>query len=439
MNRFLIAAAIAAVVPFTAQPAGADSPQEMPAAFVRAFDAGPPALREYVRENLSAAAPAPDGGDPTREILAYQRALHSIRLADVRAARERIVANVQAQDGDWYQVALTPSPRGASLESIEMTLGVPPHKPGEDVAAYLRRISDAGYFSGTVLAARRDSSVMRAGYGLADRAARAANRPETIFNIGSIGKLFTRTAIQQLIDRGIVRESDTIARWLPDYPNDYASHVTVGELADMRSGIGDFFGERYRHTPKSKLRALRDYLPLFASAPLAFKPGSEVMYSNGGYIVLGLIVERASGEDYYTYVRRHIFEPAGMTHTGFVPLHEPLENRAEGYTRGMAPAITWNLPLQDALPLQPEVGSSAGGAYSTVSDLYAFSRALRDGTLLKERSPWVDMLKFVAGGSPGWNSALDVETASTVVVLSNQDPPIAMAVAQELRDLLAGR
>src|SRR5207249_800842 len=112
-----------------------------------------------------------------------------------------------------------------------------------------------------------------------------------------------------------------------------ASKVTVRELLDHRGGIADMFGESYERADRSKLRAVADWIALFRDKPLRFEPGTREAYSNGGYVLLGAIVERASGEDYFDYVRRHIFAPLGMNDTDHYANDEQVPNRAEGYTR----------------------------------------------------------------------------------------------------------
>ncbi len=100
----------------------------------------------------------------------------------------------------------------------------------------------------------------------------------------------------------------------------------------MTSGLGDFFGEKFDATPKSRIRTLQDYLGLFASDRLLFEPGTSRRYSNAGYVVLGLIIEKITGKTYYDYVRENIYVPAGMTSSDSFMQDAVVENRAVGYT-----------------------------------------------------------------------------------------------------------
>jgi CubicO group peptidase (beta-lactamase class C family) len=314
----------------------------------------------------------------------------------------------------------------------------------EEVLARIRAAVDersqADGFSGVVLVAEGDQVVFLEARGLASAEYGAANRTDTRFNLGSINKLFTRVAIGQLAEKGKLALEDRIEKFLPDYPNrEAAQKVTVRHLLDMSSGIGDFFGEKYRRTPKDLVRDLPDYLPLFAAEPLLFQPGSSRRYSNGGYIVLGLIVEKASGQSYWDYVREHIYIPAGMTGTAHLEADVPADNVASGYTRNWDEADHENEPRRSNIYTRPARGSSAGGGYSTAMDLFRFALALRAGKLLGPlNKEWFGGPQAYAGGAPGINAEVDMDAAPgwTVVVMGNYDPPAASSLAQKISGLL---
>jgi CubicO group peptidase (beta-lactamase class C family) len=236
----------------------------------------------------------------------------------------------------------------AKLGSVEVRRGPPDHDdetPGpplqaraepdalRDIEALVKSTAASDKFSGAVLVARGESILWEGAYGYAHKETKSSNTTATKFNIGSIGKSFTSTAVAQLAAQGKLGLDDTIGKYLPDYPNRTAAEkVTIRHLLAMQSGIGDFFGPRYRTTPKNELRSPADYLKLFADQPLAFEPGQGRQYSNGGFVVLGLIIEKASGMSYYDYVQKHIFDVAGMRDTGLFEQDDPIENRATGYT-----------------------------------------------------------------------------------------------------------
>jgi D-alanyl-D-alanine carboxypeptidase len=310
------------------------------------------------------------------------------------------------------------------------------------LAADAERRAAAGEFSGVLLVARDGEPVLSRALGIAERSFGAPVTMETRFNVGSINKIFTQTVMRQLAQEGKVDLSAPLVRALPDYPDpEVAKKITLQQLLDHTSGLGDIFGPRFAETAKTRLRTLADYLPLFAGQPLLFKPGSEQRYSNAGYIVLGLVIERVTGKSYDDAVRERVFTPAGMTRTGAVAGDDPAPGVAVGYTRESpdAGAPRPGSPLRSNVYLRPARGSSAGGGYSTAGDLLRFARALRQGRLL-ESSPWQSEGGLgIAGGAPGINAALEDDWRSgyTIVVLSNLDPPSAVNLAASARKLLA--
>jgi CubicO group peptidase (beta-lactamase class C family) len=227
------------------------------------------------------------------------------------------------------------------------------------VSQYLSDLSKADAFSGVVLIAKKGKPLFERAYGYADRDRKTPNTVDTRLNLGSINKRFTKTAIHMLAAQGKLSLSDPIAKFLPDYPNKTAAQkVTIQQLLEMRSGIGDFFNERYERTPKERIRSIADYMPLFADKPLEFEPGTSRRYSNGGYIVLGAIIEKVSGRDYYTFVKENIFTPAGMLSTDAFEKDKEVPRRALGYTRdGGGTDGGW----RSNYATLPAKGSSAGG------------------------------------------------------------------------------
>lgn len=312
-----------------------------------------------------------------------------------------------------------------------------PKKTEKEVIAALEKEMAAQVaadeFSGVVLLAKEGKPIFRKAYGMADLGHKVPNTPETKFNLGSINKMFTRLSIEQLAEAGKLSLDDTIAKWIPDYPDqDVAAKVTIRQLLQMRSGLGDIFTPEYRKAAKDLFLKPRDLFPVFTGKPLQFEPGTGQRYSNAGYVVLGAIVEAVSGQDYYEYVREHIFKPAGMADTDSWELDVPVPNRAVGYTwegpRGSAPGGGRRNNLFSAA----FKGSPAGGGYSTVDDLLKFDAALRSGLLFKDGRKIVGM--GAAGGSPGCNALLEqIDDHYTLIVLSNYDPPSAERLGELVR------
>ena len=291
-------------------------------------------------------------------------------------------------------------------------------------------------FSGAVFLALNGAPVFERAYGMADREAQRRNDLETAFNLGSINKAFTATAIRQLAAQNHFSLDDTLARVLPDYPNpDVAARVTIAQLLEHTSGIGGNIFEAPAGGTRNDLRRTSDFLALFARQPLQFEPGTRRQYSNAGYVVLGAVVERLSGMSYYDYVRANIFEPAGMTSTASYARDSLPPNTATGYTRG-GPGAEALGPLARNTETLPGRGSSAGGGYSTAQDLLRFARAIREGRIAGGPPGGMG----VAGGAPGINAILETDIAGyDLVVLANLDPPAAEQVGRQVREWLGVR
>jgi CubicO group peptidase (beta-lactamase class C family) len=437
----------------TAGGAAQESTRERPAtvhlkAYVEAFNSGSPeSLRAFFQTHYAESAL---GETSVEERLArfpaVKSRLQSIRIEKIAAEQpSQTFALARAGNGEVFllRAGAEKSPPYKLLfiffEPVDdpENLVIPEPKADdlELVSAartYLEGETRADRFSGVVLIARDSRVLFHEAFGYADREKKIPNRKDTGFNLGSINKSFTRVAILQLEKRGKLSLDDPIKKFLPDYPNRVAAEkVTVRHLLNMTSGIGDFFGPRYDATPKEKIRTLGDYVPLFADLPLEFEPGTGNRYSNGGYIVLGLIIEKASGMDYYAYVREHIFKPCGMLATDSWARDAKVPNVARGYTREGRPTG----PRVPNLGSLPGRGSSAGGGYSTAEDMLKYIMALKAGKIFL---PDIANGLGIAGGAPGINSAVewDARSGYVVIVLTNFDPPTAGQAARRIRGWL---
>lgn len=260
---------------------------------------------------------------------------------------------------------------------------IDPARLSAEIGRRVDALVDEDLFSGAVLVAR-NGEVMHEQYaGLVDRTSGARNGPATTFNLASMGKMFTAIAIGQLADQGRLSLDDTVERWIPDYPEQAGRAITIAQLLAHTSGLGDVLTADYRASPASYLTA-ESYLPLIAQ-PLLFEPGTRLHYSNAGYSLLGIIIERASGESYIDYVEGHVFAPARMTNAGFPRLDRADPNRAVGYFRSAEDAfgLGERQSNESAIGLQ---GNAAGGAYATARDVHAFARALRAQSLVSPAS-----------------------------------------------------
>jgi len=200
----------------------------------------------------------------------------------------------------------------------------------------LDQLVEADEFSGSVLVAKDQTILLEQAYGMAHQSNQVPNRLDTRFNLGSMNKMFTALAVAQQVSQGKLAFGDSIATFVPEYPREIAEKITIHHLLTHTSGLGhywnpQFWKERFL-AERANLRTINDYFPLFREEPLAFEPGERFQYSNAGFIVLGAIIERVSGQEYWTYVREHIFEPATMHNTDAYEVDNPPPNQAIGYT-----------------------------------------------------------------------------------------------------------
>jgi len=296
-------------------------------------------------------------------------------------------------------------------------------------------------FSGLVLAEQgRDSFWQTAG--TIDGSAAPAR--DTPYHLASVGKVFTQIAIGQLVDQGRVRLDAPIGTYLPGLPPALAA-VTVEQLIQHRSGIsGNIMLTPELAATLRSARSARDLLPLVVNQPLDFPPGTQTLYSNGGYFVLGAIVEAASGLTYSDYLERRIFRPLGMTRSGVAggPGTAPSMSRLQGPGQ---PPLDRPVPAR-FMPDLP--GNPAGDSVSTADDLARLARALLGHGLLSDATkarvfPRRGEVWRIgqAGGRPGANAYFMVypERGAALVVLTNYDPPGGELMGETLGALLAGQ
>lgn len=305
-------------------------------------------------------------------------------------------------------------------------------------------------FMGTVLVAKQGKVYLVKGYGMADLEWDVPNTPDAKFRLGSITKQFTATAILQLGEAKKLSLQDKACKYFDGCPDAW-KQITIHQLLSHTSGIPSYTNDpgfpkpQFLRLPKTPAEVLL----LSKDKPLDFPPGSQWKYDNSGYTFLGLIIEKVSGEFYADYLKKHIFDPLGMSDTGYDKTAVVLLDRASGYQ-----------PCGDQLCnsdyIDMSLPYSAGSLYSTVNDLYKWDRALYGDQILSKASRdlmftsvthdygygW--MLGKMAnhkqvghgGGIPGFSTYLArfPDDDATVVVLCNtiQSP------AQEIAAALAG-
>lgn len=334
-----------------------------------------------------------------------------------------------------------------------------------ELEAFLEQAAARDAFSGTVLVAKDGQPIFTKAYGMANKKDGTPNRVDTKFDLGSMNKMFTAVAIAQLVERGKLSFDDRLAKVLPDYPNkSVAEKVTIHHLLTHTSGMGNYQNEAFIAN-LGKIRTNADLLPFFVNDPLAFEPGTKWQYSNAGFAVLGLVIEKVSGQNYFDFVKDNIFKPAGMLNTESYERDKQTPNLAIGYMRmNDQGRPDPSAPLRENSSLRPIRGSAAGGGYSTVEDLLKFSQALSGHKLLSEKytsivttgktevngpdrkyayglgDSVIDGLHITGhnGGGPGIGANFDVfpELGYTAVVLSNYSPPMMMPVVNKIRELI---
>ncbi len=291
-------------------------------------------------------------------------------------------------------------------------------------------------FSGNVLVAQDGKIIYKKSFGYADWEKNSALNDTTMFNIGSNGKDFTQTLICQLIQEGTLRLNDPISAYLTGFPKKVGDQITIKQLLTMRSGMGD-----YMRSPKfefGKYRTISDLVAFIQNEPLFFEPGSDRLYSNSGYVVLGGIIEKITGKTYAENVLERILKPLGLTHSMFI-----FPDTKTTYAKASGTEITLSGQKRNERRFQ-STPTSAGGMYATTTDLMAFYEArMYKNTLLnddlklslfsnydpKPKSVWKDKLAdenfstALAGGLNGWNSiVIQIPYKRiTIIVLSNYD------------------
>jgi D-alanyl-D-alanine carboxypeptidase len=249
----------------------------------------------------------------------------------------------------------------------------------EKLKAHMASVAENGAFSGAVLVAKDGKPLLREAYGKANYELDVPNTVETKFRIGSVTKQFTAMAIMILAEQGKLEVDDPISKHLENSPAAWEK-ITVRHLLNHTSGIPSYTSFPQMMTRTVRLPATVDeVIASFKGNPLEFEPGERFAYSNSAYIVLGKIIERASGHDYETFLKRNIFEPLEMNDTGYDHNAAILPKRAAGYSRTL-------LLLANAPYIDMSWPYAAGALYSTVDDLAKWDQALLAGKLIGPKS-----------------------------------------------------
>ncbi|HET6837518.1 MAG TPA: serine hydrolase domain-containing protein [Gemmatimonadales bacterium] len=317
------------------------------------------------------------------------------------------------------------------------------------VEATARRLPLAGV---SVLAMHGEDTLVAHAAGYADLENRVPASLGTVYQISSLTKQFTAAAILQLVERGAIRLEDDIGKYVPEYSRQ-KKPVTILQLLNHSSGIRDFddIGDRFwdlagREVPQ------REVLSLIRDQPYDFAPGTRWYYSNTGYYLLGVLLERVTGRTYADYIRDQVARPAGLTGTNYCDRRQLLANRARGYDAVGADFL--NAPRMSSGSL-----SASTGLCSTVRDLVAWSRALQSGKVVSRESYrlmttpvgsaaradppygfglWVinhEGKQYIShlGQIGGFSAVLSTSSDSIIIaVLTNTSGPGAISLGQQL-------
>jgi D-alanyl-D-alanine carboxypeptidase len=300
----------------------------------------------------------------------------------------------KTKPGNWFNFQFRADPeddyrlqlvfRAMAMEPMERP-AMPLESPEAQawLETFRKTIDRQNPFSGVIEVQRADKNVYRLVEGMANVATKTPVAPDTRFNMASGSKMFTAVAVLQLAQAGKLSLDDTLSMRLPEFPErDYARQVTVRQLLTHTAGAGDYWDDEYEKNWGS-ITETQQMLP-YVLRHLGETPIGEYSYSNSGYILLGLVIEAASGQSYYDYVRDHIFLPAGMSATGYPLRSDSLKSDAVPYEPeidGGATKVGTYVPA--VLGVR---GTSAGGASTTAGDLFRFADALRGGRLLDKAS-----------------------------------------------------
>jgi len=242
--------------------------------------------------------------------------------------------------------------------------------PGERLGRVVQPYVDAQMFMGSVLVAKDGKILFSKSYGMADLEWNVPNSPATRFNIASMTKQFTAASILLLEDRGKLKTDDLVKKYLLDAPASW-DKITIYHLLTHTSGIS---GDAAKYEPGASDKLV------FSDRPLDFQPGEQWAYTNLGYIVLGYLVERISGQTYEDFIRENIFKPLRMNDSGLMSFVTVIPRRASGYWPG-------NNGLENAdRSFDTRLGFSSGSLYSSTEDLLRWEEGLFSGRLLSPGS-----------------------------------------------------
>jgi CubicO group peptidase (beta-lactamase class C family) len=307
-------------------------------------------------------------------------------------------------------------------------------------------------FMGTIIVAQDGKTLLDKGYGSADLEWNIPNSPTTKFRLGSITKQFTAASILMLEERGKLKTNDLVKKYMPDAPAAW-DKMTIFHVLTHTAGIPNFTSFPDYESTQALPTTPEKLVARFKDKPLDFEPGTKWSYSNSGYVLLGYLIEKVSGQNYEEFVQQNIFTPLGMKDSGYDSNSAVIVHRASGYAPGK------NGP-ENAGFVHMSVPFSAGALYSTTEDLLLWEQGLFGGKVLKPESlakmttPFKDDYALGlgvttrnghkvfshGGGIQGFNTMLAYypDDKLTVAVLANVNGPAAGELGTRLAQIVLG-
>jgi CubicO group peptidase (beta-lactamase class C family) len=328
--------------------------------------------------------------------------------------------------------------------------------PAQDNVARMEQVVQAyvsgKQFMGSVLVARDGRVMLDKGYGFANLEWDVPNTPASKFRLGSVTKQFTAACILLLEERGKLKVDDSVKKYLPDAPAAW-DRVTIFHLLTHTSGIPSFTSFPDYRATEATPTTVEKLVARFRDKPLEFVPGEKWSYSNSGYVLLGYLIEKITGQKYADFVQENIFKPLGMTESGYDSNTAIILHRASGYAPGPKGPV-------NAGYIDMSVPHAAGALYSTTGDLLHWLQGLFGGELLQAESlrkmttPFKDNYAFGlsvrtvnghtvidhGGGIEGFNThvAYYPETRVAVIVLGNLNGSAPSELASRLGAVALG-
>lgn len=247
----------------------------------------------------------------------------------------------------------------------------------EKIDSVINNYFENGKFNGCALVTENGKDIYKEGFGYSNFEWDVKNEPDTKFNIGSCTKQFTAALIMILNEEHKLALNDNISKYIPEYPEDKASKITIHNLLTHTSGIPEYFSLPQMQDLIFKENIPDEFIKNFWDLDLEFEPGSKMQYSNSGYFVLGKIIENVTGKSYSQVLEERIFKPLLMLNSGVISNKKVVKNKAYGY-------IKLNDTIMLAPYFNPSGAFSAGSIYSTVEDLLKWQNALQSHSILSK-------------------------------------------------------